>query len=52
MQESEDDEQERYIRNLIREQEKRNGGLSVGDNKWILLLGIVLILIGLAGIKF
>ena len=31
---------------------KRNGGLSVDDNKWILLLGIVLILIGLAGIKF
>lgn len=39
-------------RKVRREQEKRNGGLSVGDNKWILLLGIVLILIGLAGIKF
>ena len=31
---------------------KRNGGLSVYDNKGLLFLGIILILIGLAGIKF
>ena len=31
---------------------KRNGGLSVDDNKGLLFLGIILILIGLAGIKF
>ena len=30
---------------------KRNGGLSVDDNKGLLFLGIILILIGLAGIK-
>lgn len=30
---------------------KRNGGLIVEDNKGLLFLGIILILIGLAGIK-
>ena len=42
------------LRRIANRNEKciRNGGLSVDDNKFLLFFGVVLIIIGLAGIKF
>ena len=42
------------LRRIANRNEKfiRNGGLIVDDNKGLLFIGIILIIIGLAGLKF
>ena len=42
----------RQAERKVRREQERNGGLSVDDNKGLLFIGIILIIIGLAGLKF